>query len=49
MTFYAGADLEGGGGPEPPWNLQSFLSPILLEMKQLVIFHTCALSQLYVK
>ena len=28
------ADLEGGrGGPDPPWNLQSLISPILLEMK----------------
>ena len=44
------ADLEGnGGGPDPPWNLQSLISPILLEMKKLVIFHICALPQLYVK
>ena len=33
----------------PPWNLQSLISPILLEMKKLVIFHICALPQLYVK
>ena len=41
----------GGGGPDPPppLNLQSFLSPILLEMKKLVIFHICALPKLYVK
>ena len=37
------ADLEGS------WNLQSLISPILLEMKKLVIFHICALPQLYVK
>ena len=39
------ADLEGGSkGARPPplWNLQSFISPILLEMKKLVIFHICA-------
>ena len=28
------ADLEGGGGPDAPWNLQSLISPILLEMKK---------------
>ena len=28
---------------------QSLISPILLEMKKLVIFHICALSQLHVK
>ena len=31
------ADLEGGrggGGPAPPWNLQSLISPISLEMKK---------------
>ena len=39
----------GGGGPDPPWNLQSLISPILLEMKKLVIFHICALPQLNVK
>ena len=44
------ADLEGGSGdPDPPWNLQSLISPILLEMKKLVIFHICALPQLNVK
>ena len=44
------ADLEGGsGGPDPPWNLQSLISPILLKMKKIVIFHICALPQLYVK
>ena len=37
------------GTPSSPWNLQSLISPILLEMKKLVIFHICALSQLYVK
>ena len=37
------ADLEGS------WNLQSLISPILLEMKKLVIFHICVLPQLYVK
>ena len=31
----------GVGGPDPPWNLQSLISPILLEMKKLVIFHIC--------
>ena len=39
----------GGSGPPPPWNLQSLISPILLEMKKIVIFHICALPQLYVK
>ena len=39
----------GGGGPVLPWNLQSLISPILLEMKKSVIFHICALPQLYVK
>ena len=39
----------GLGGPDPLWNLQSLISPILLEMKKLVIFHICALLQLYVK
>ena len=29
----------GSGGPDPPWNLQSLLLPILLDMKKLVIFH----------
>ena len=46
------ADLEGGGGgmgSGPPWNLQSLISPILLEMKKLYIFHICALPQLYDK
>ena len=49
------ADREGGGvgrgGPDPPWNLQRLISPILLEMKKLVIFHICALPlyELYVK
>ena len=44
------ADLEGGqGGPDPPWNLQSLTLPILLEVKKTVIFHICALPQLYVK
>ena len=45
------ADLEGGGvgGPDPPWNLQSLISRILLEMKKLVIFHIIALPQLYFK
>ena len=43
-----------GGGvgnppPPPPWNLQSLISPILLEMKKIIIFHICALPQLYVK
>ena len=28
---------------------QSLISPILLEMKKLVIFHICALPQLFVK
>ena len=32
-----------------PWNLQSLISPILLEMIKFVIFHICALPQLYVK
>ena len=46
----ADADLEAGsGGPDPPWNLQSLISPILLSMKKLVIFHICELPQLYVK
>ena len=27
-----------GGGPDPPWNLQCLISPILLEMRKLVIF-----------
>ena len=51
MTTVPCADLEGGGrgGPDPPWNLQSLTSPILLEMKKLAIFHICALPQLYVK
>ena len=45
-----GQDTGGGrGGPAPPWNLQSLISPILLEMKKLVIFYICALPQLYVK
>ena len=39
----------GGSGPPPPRNLQSLISPILLEMKNIVIFHICALPQLYVK
>ena len=39
----------GGGGPDPPWNLQSLISPILLAMKKIVIFHICALPQLNVK
>ena len=39
----------GGGGPDPPGNLKSLISPFLLEMKKLVIFHICALPQLYVK
>ena len=44
------ADLEGGsGGPDPPWNLQSLISPILLKMKKIVIFHICALPQFYIK
>ena len=30
-------------------NLQSLISPILLKMKIIVIFHICALPQLYVK
>ena len=38
----------GRGGPDPPWNLQSLISPILMEMKKLAIFHICALPQLYV-
>ena len=38
----------GEGGPDPPWNLQSLISPILLEMKK-KLFFTCALPQLYVK
>ena len=38
-----------GGGPDPPWNLKSLISPILLGMKKIVIFHICALPQLYVK
>ena len=41
--------FRGGGGPDPLWNLQSLISPLLLEMKKLVIFHICALLQLYVK
>ena len=35
------ADLEGGlggSGPPPPWNLQSLISPILLEMKKISYF-----------
>ena len=36
-------------GPDLPWNLQSLISPILLEMKKLVIFHICVLPQLYVR
>ena len=48
--FMRGSRGGGGlGGPAPPWNLQSLISPILLEMKKLVIFHICALLQLYVK
>ena len=47
------ADVEGGGwgrgGVRFPWNLQSLISQILLEMKKLVIFHIFALPQLYVK
>ena len=39
----------GGGSAPPPWNLQSLISPILLKMKKLVIFHIYALPQLYVK
>ena len=38
-----------GGVQTLPWNLQSLISPILLEMKKLVIFHICALPRLYVK
>ena len=56
LGVVACADLEGVGGvsgPPPPhlWNLQSLISPIhvLLEMKKIVIFHICALPQLYVK
>ena len=50
FRHWACADLEGGsGGPNPPWNLQSLISPILLEMKKVVIFHICALPQLYDK
>ena len=30
-------------------NLQNLISPILLKMKKIVIFHICALPQLYVK
>ena len=43
---------EGVRTPPPHlWNLQSLISPIhvLLEMKKIVIFHICALPQLYVK
>ena len=39
----------GHWGPPPLWNLQSLISPILLEMKKIVIFHICSLPQLYVK
>ena len=39
----------GGSGAPPPWSFQSLISPILLEMKKLVIFYFCALPQLYVK
>ena len=44
-----GVGWGGGGGPDPPWNLQTLISPILLEIKKLVIFHICALPQLYVQ
>ena len=53
LTVVTCADLEGGGGgariPPPPWNFQSLISSILFEMKKIVIFHICALPQLYVK
>ena len=36
MYVHSCADLKGGGSrPPPPWNLQSLISPILLEMKKL--------------
>ena len=34
----------GVGGSDPPWNLQSLISQILLEMKKIVIFHISATS-----
>ena len=43
------ADLEGGSvGSGPPLEFAKLNSTILLEMKKLVIFHICALPQLYV-
>ena len=44
MTIKSMRGSKGGGAsvPDPPpWNLQSLISPILLEMKKLVIFNIC--------
>ena len=49
MSIYMRGSRGVGGWGTPPWNLQSIISPTLLEMKKLVIFHICALPQLYVK
>ena len=39
-----------GGGPDPPPGICiGLISPILLEMKKIVIFYMCVLPQLYVK
>ena len=47
---YMHARRGGLGGPDPPpWNLQSLISPILLEMKKLVIFHICALASTVIR
>ena len=44
------ADLEGGsgGGSGPPLEFAKLNITELLEMKKLVIFHICALPQLYI-
>ena len=39
----------GGGGPGPPWNLQSLTRRYYWKWKKLVIFHICALPKLYVR
>ena len=49
ISYDSGQKVGVDGVQTSPWNLQNLISPILLEMKKLVIFHICALSQLYVK
>ena len=38
FKYHARIQRGGRGGPEPPWNLQSLISPILLEIKKNQLF-----------